>query len=62
MKLVIVPDSLRHAIDAQLDAVLAAAPEAACARKEMFQVLLEYFDEHGCLPDLKDISIGKTNP
>lgn len=49
--MVIVPDSLRAAIDAKLDAAYAEVPEAAVDREEHYSVLLGYFYEHGRLPD-----------
>ncbi len=50
MRLVIVPDSLRHAIDQMLDRALADYPPAAPDRDHLYNVLLTYFDEHGALP------------
>lgn len=50
-KLVIVPDSLRAAINARLDAAIAACPEAAADREALYGQLLAYFDEHGVIPD-----------
>ena len=49
--LVIVPDSLRLAIDAKLDAAIAAVPDAAKDREHLYHELLCYFDDHGVLPE-----------
>jgi hypothetical protein len=49
--MVIVPDSLRAAIDAKLDEAIEKCPGAECAREELYQQLLSYFDEHGVIPD-----------
>jgi hypothetical protein len=51
MMLVIVPDSLRHAIDAKLDAAIAACPGAEKDRDALYSQLLAYFNEHGVVPD-----------
>ena len=53
MQLVIVPDSLRNAINAKLDAAIAEVPDAAKDRDALYQMLLEYFDEHGVIPDFQ---------
>ena len=56
MKLVVVPDCLRDAINAKIDGEIAKLPEAlrpkaeAC-RDHMYHELLSYFDEHGVIPD-----------
>lgn len=50
--LLIVPDSLRAAINARLDAALADAPDDAKSEREIFyQQLLAHFNEHGTIPD-----------
>lgn len=49
--LVIVPDSLRHAIDAKLDAEIAKHPDAAADREILYGQLLAYFNEFGVVPD-----------
>ena len=50
--LVIVPNALRDAINAKLDAALADAPDDAKAEREfLYQQLLEHFNEHGTIPD-----------
>lgn len=49
--LVIVPNSLRDAINAKLDAALAACPAAAPDRDLFYRQLLAYFNDHGVVPD-----------
>jgi len=53
MKMVIVPDSLRNAINVKLDAAICTCPGAVKDRDVLYQQLLEHFDEHGVLPDFK---------
>lgn len=53
MKMVIVPDSLRDAINKKLDIAFAACPEAAKDREIFYHQLLSYFDEHGVIPDFE---------
>jgi len=50
-KMVIVPNSLRDAINAKLDAALASCPDAVKDRDALYSQLLDYFDEHGEVPD-----------
>ena len=50
-KMVIVPNSLRDAINAKLDTAIAACPDAAKDRDALYSQLLDYFDEHGEVPD-----------
>ncbi len=50
-KTVIVPNELADAINAALDAAYAKNPEAAVDREAHFSSLLDYFDEHGKLPE-----------
>lgn len=50
-RLVVVPNSLADAINAKLDLAIAACPEAAKDREVLYGQLLEYFDEHGVIPD-----------
>jgi hypothetical protein len=49
--IVIVPESLRVAIDAKLDAALAECPGAAPDRPVLFEQLLAHFNEHGEVPE-----------
>lgn len=51
MTIAIVPSVLRDAINAALDDALNECPEAERDRYHLFQILLEYFDEHGRLPE-----------
>lgn len=51
MRIVVVPNDLRDAINAKLDAALAECPEAAPDREHFYDTLLNYYDEHGSLPD-----------
>ncbi len=51
MQWVIVPDTLRNAIDAKLDAAIAQCPDAAKDRTHLYNQLLSYFNEHGVLPE-----------
>jgi hypothetical protein len=47
----VVPDSLRAAIDAKLDAALKETPDAARDREHLYRQLLLFFHENGFLPD-----------
>jgi hypothetical protein len=49
--IVIVPNSLRDAINEKLDAAIAICPQAEKERDALYHRLLEYFDEHGVIPD-----------
>lgn len=57
--LVIVPDSLRNAIDAKLDEAFLACPDAEKDRDELFRQLLAYFNDHGVVPDF---TLAKREP
>jgi hypothetical protein len=48
---VIVPDSLRDAIMAKLDAEIAKHPDAEKDRAALYSHLLGYFNEHGVVPE-----------
>ena len=52
-RMVIVPDSLRDAINANLDAALADWPEAEKDREHLFGQLLDAFDSTGSIPDFR---------
>jgi hypothetical protein len=52
-RIVIVPNNLRDAINAKLDAALALVPDAAKDREHLYGQLLAHFDEHGVLPDFQ---------
>ena len=49
--LVIVPDSLRKEINRALDKAYRLAPEAECDRETHYMLLLNFFNEHGRIPD-----------
>lgn len=49
----VIPNTLSHTINAKLDAAIAKVPEAAKSREVLYQQLLEYFDEHGIIPDFE---------
>lgn len=51
MKMVIVPNELRDAINAKLDAAISKCPDAEQDREALYSQLLAYFDEHGEIPD-----------
>ena len=53
MRLAIVPNSLRDEINEKIDVVLLECPEAAVDRDHFYQIMLNYFDEHGHLPEFK---------
>jgi len=53
MSFVIVPNALRDAIYAKVDAAIAGAPDAAPDRDYFYGVLLDYFNEHGVIPDFE---------
>ena len=46
-RIVIVPDTLRDAINSKLDAAIAMKPDAAQDRDALYSWLLGFFDEHG---------------
>lgn len=48
---VIVPDSLRDAIYAKVDAAIAECPDAAADREYFYAELLAHFNEHGVIPE-----------
>lgn len=48
---VVVPDSLRNAINNKLDAAIADCPDAAKDRDALYGQLLAFFNEHGRVPD-----------
>lgn len=51
--LVIVPNALRDRINEAIDIALIECPGAKCERDELYQQLLEYFNEHGVIPEFK---------
>ena len=51
MKVVIVPNELRDAINRKLDAAIEQVPDAKKGREVFYEHLLGYYDEHGIIPD-----------
>ena len=49
--MLIVPNHVRDAINAKLDAALAQVPDAIKDRDHLYNLLLAYFDKHGDIPD-----------
>ena len=49
--LVIVPNSLRDAINEKLDAAIAEVPDAEKDREVLYSQLLAYFNENGVVPN-----------
>ena len=47
----IIPNYIADAINAKLDAAFSECPEAAKDREVLYRQLLDYFDEHGIIPD-----------
>ncbi len=52
-KMVIVPNSVRDAINDKLDAAIAMCPDAEKDREIIYKELLAYFDEHGIVPNFQ---------
>ena len=53
MGIVVVPDTLSAAINAELDEAFKDVPDAEQYRDIFYHELLRYFDEHGIIPDFK---------
>lgn len=51
MKMILVPNYIEDATHAKLDAAFVHNPEAETERAELYQQLLNYFDEYGVIPD-----------
>jgi hypothetical protein len=51
--IVIVPNELRDAINAKLDAALSVTPGAEPDREYLYSTLLAFFHEHGYLPEFE---------
>jgi hypothetical protein len=63
MRLVIVPDALRQAIHAKIDAALLSLPaEAAAHREQFYSELLAYYDERGSIPSFTVAATGTPTP
>ena len=52
-RIIIVPNALSDAINEQLDAAYLSCPGAAIDREQHYQIMLNYFDEHGTLPEFE---------
>jgi len=50
-RLVIVPNDLRDKIHTAIDEALGGRPCSNEDREILYGQLLDYFDEHGCIPD-----------
>lgn len=59
--LVIVPNSLRDAINKKLDEALEACPEAEVDRKGFYNFILSHFNEHGVIPEFTLSKRGSTS-
>lgn len=53
MLIIIVPDILSDAINEKLEKAFLVFPEARKDRDVLFHELLEYFDEHGEIPEFE---------
>ena len=60
MSIVIVPNQLRDAIMAKLEAEFAKFPDAEIDRDGLYHQLLAYFDEHGEIPDFRLVKKEKA--
>ena len=56
--LVVVPDSLRDAINRKLDAALRELPDAEAERDHLYHQLLDYFYDHGALPEFTVMKVN----
>ena len=63
MSFVVVPNSLRDAINAKLDEALKDVPEATLDREVLYAQLFDYFDKYGVVPEfsLEKKSITERN-
>ncbi len=53
MNIVAVPNYISEAIYRKVDAAIEKAPDAAPDREYFYGVLLNYFDQHGEIPDFE---------
>ncbi len=61
MRLLIVPDALRHSIDRALDKAYAECPEAPVSeRRQHYEELLRFFDDNGYVPEFKLVKNEET--
>lgn len=52
-RLVLVPNELHDAINAELNKVIAAAPAAEADRDYFYNELLNHYDRYGVIPDFR---------
>jgi len=57
MPIVIVPDGLYDAIQKKLDAAIAERPDAERDRDHLYHRLLDYYYEHGAIPDFSLVKV-----
>lgn len=67
LDIVVVPDALREAINAKLDAVIAAMPEdersiVETDRDQFYHQLVGYFHTNGVIPDFEFVYIKIAEP
>lgn len=53
MRLVIVPNELRDAINGEIDQALAGRPMPESEREDLYRYLLSYYDECGSIPSIQ---------
>lgn len=58
----IVPNVLRDKINLKLDEAFLKVPEASQYRDVFYQQLLEYFDEHGEIPEFDLVPNSNEEP
>ena len=57
---VVVPNSLADLINNRIDAVIALVPDAANDRDHLYRQLLDYFNQHGRIPNSEEITLVKA--
>jgi hypothetical protein len=62
VSLFVVPNALRDAIMARLDAAIAEAPDAEKDREHLYHSLLMYFNEHGVIPEFSLVRNAGDTP
>ena len=53
MSFLIVPNDISSAINAKLDVAFQECPEAKVDREMMYDQLLDFYDNHGRIPDFE---------
>ena len=53
MSFLIVPTAISSAINAKLDAAFQECPEAKEDRRVLYEQLLDFYDEHGYVPNFE---------